>query len=164
MAISIDGFIAKKNHDSDWVSEVDSEIFEAKIKKARCLIVGRKTFEQYKGELYPMAGVLNVVLTNNKSKLQETKNIIITNKSPKDIVKYLEGKGFKEIIVIGGGNLNASFLKENLIDEIFLSIHPLILGDGIKLFENIEKFVELRLLEVKKLKEDLIQLHYKVKK
>ena len=47
MAISVDGYVAKKDGDSDWVSPVDSVNFEQKIKETGCLIVGRRTFDQY---------------------------------------------------------------------------------------------------------------------
>ena len=67
MAISADGFIAKKDGNSDWVSPVDTLNFERAIKENRCIIVGRKTFEQYKEELYPIEGVTNIVVTQNNS-------------------------------------------------------------------------------------------------
>lgn len=66
MATSIDGYIAKKNGDSDWVSEVDAANFEQKIKEMGCIIVGRKTFDQYQGDLYPVPDVTNIVLSSNK--------------------------------------------------------------------------------------------------
>jgi dihydrofolate reductase len=162
MAISADGFIAKKDGDSDWVSEVDTLNFEKTIKDAGCLIVGRKTFEQYEGELYPMKDVYNVVLTNNKEKNKETNGVLISSKPPMEVLKLLNQKGFKSAVVIGGGTLNTSFLKERLIDEIYLSVHPLILGNGIKLFENTQDFVNLKLEGVEKLEDNLVQLHYKV--
>ena len=56
-----------------------------------------------------------------------------------------------------------AFLKDGLIDEIYLSVHPLVLGKGIKIFEGGEVKVNLKLLGIKELKEDLVQLHYKVK-
>ncbi|MDQ3098234.1 MAG: dihydrofolate reductase family protein [bacterium] len=75
-----------------------------------------------------------------------------------------EAKGFTELLIIGGGIVNSAFLKENLIDEIFLSIHPTVLGDGIKLFSSCEITASLKLLDYKQLKDDLIQLHYLVNK
>lgn len=82
MAISIDGHIAKKDGDSDWVSEVDSKIFEKKIKEAGCIVVGRKTFDQYYGDLYPIEGVTNIVLTTDATRQDKNENVIFVP-SPK---------------------------------------------------------------------------------
>ena len=62
-AVSIDGFIAKLDGDSDWVSESDAEIFESTCQKAGCIVMGKTTFEQFKGSLYPMKGVQNIVMS-----------------------------------------------------------------------------------------------------
>jgi dihydrofolate reductase len=86
MAISADGFIAKINGDSDWVSEADADTFENKIKEAGVFIVGRKTFDQYYNDLYPIKDVLNVVLTTNKNRKSENKNILFTTKNPQEII------------------------------------------------------------------------------
>lgn len=163
MATSIDGFIAKKDGDSDWVSPVDSGIFEQKIKEKGCIVVGRRTFNQYHGELYPVKGVTNIVLTSNKTETDNADEAIYVS-SPEEAVKAAQGKGHTEILLIGGGTTNGLFLKAGLIDEVFLSVHPLILGDGIKLFENSEVNLSLEKLEAKELDEGLTQLHYKVRK
>ena len=67
-------------------------------------------------------------------------------------------------MLIGGEKLNTSFFKENLIDEIWLSVHPLVIGEGKFVMDKLKYFEKLKLLGVKKLKEDLVQLRYKVKK
>lgn len=56
------------------------------------------------------------------------------------------------------------YLLAGLIDEVFLSVHPLILGDGIKLFEGAETDIKLEFLDQKELGEGLVQLHYRVLK
>lgn len=160
MAISVDGFIATQNGDSDWVSDVDIPIFEKKIKEFGCIVVGRKTFEQYQGKLYPVKDVLNIVVTNKTS--VDLANNVVFAKSPSEAIKLAESKGFKQILLIGGGTINGSFLKENLIDEIFLDVHPLVLGKGIKLFENYEGKVKVDIVESTGLEKCQILLHYKV--
>lgn len=163
MAISTDGYIAKRDGVSDWVSEVDSEIFQAKISEKGCVVVGRKTYDQYYGDLYPIRDVTNIVLTTDPTRKENQENVIFTN-TPKEALRLASEKGYSEVLLVGGGITNAAFLRENLIDEIFLSVHPLILGEGIKIFENYECEVKLTLLEAKQLKEGLVQLHYRVEK
>lgn len=161
MAISIDGFVAKKNGDSDWVSEIDSVNFEQKIKEVGCIVVGRRTFDQYQGDLYPVEGVTNIVLTSDVS-LKSKKNNVVYVQSPNDAIRIAQEKNHDKALLIGGGTTNGLFLQEGLIDEMFLSVHPLILGDGIKLFENSEKDISLKLISQKELGEGLVQLHYRV--
>jgi len=163
MAISIDGFIAKKDGDSDWVSPVDSANFEQKIKEKGCIFVGRRTFDQYQGDLYPVKGTTNIVLTSNISLKSEKDNVIYAQ-SPSDAIKRAQAKGHDKALLIGGGITNGLFLREGLIDEVFLSVHPLILGAGIKLFEGNEADIKLEFLDKKELGEGLTQLHYQVVK
>jgi len=73
-------------------------------------------------------------------------------------------KDADEVVVAGGGKLNASFLKEGLVDEIYLDVEPIAFGKGIKLFDDEDFEVNLELIEVNKISQNEIQLHYKVKK
>lgn len=161
LAISADGFIAKSNGDSDWVDPVDGALFEKRAKEAGCLVVGKKTFEQYQGTIYPVNRVINIILTRNpNSKISNT----ILADSPNMAVKLAEEKGCEMILIAGGARTAAAFLEANLIDEIFFSVHPLILGKGIKPFEEIASEKSIKLLGSKNLEGGLIELHYGVMK
>ena len=74
----------------------------------------------------------------------------------------LEEKGFSNVFIAGGGQINSSFVKEGLIDEIYLDVEPLVFGKGIKVFAEADFEFELKLLEVNKLNTDTVQLHYKI--
>ena len=87
---------------------------------------------------------------------------MITDKSPREIVEILEEKGFDSAFLIGGGQLNSSFAKEELLDEIYVDVEPLIFGQGIQIFKESDFEFELKLLGVKKLNENTVQLHYQV--
>lgn len=163
MAISADGYIAKKDGDSDWVSEIDSTIFKRKIKEIGYIVLGRRTFEQFYGDLYPVKEAINIVVTTDKSRKSAEKNVVFVE-TPAGAIKAAKDRGCEQILLIGGGTVNGMFLKEGLIDEIFLDVHPLILGEGIKLFENCEVNIPLKLLEVKQLEGSQVLLHYKVEK
>jgi len=163
MAISIDGYIAKKDGDSHWVSEADSKIFEKKIEEAGCIVVGRKTFDQYYNDLYPVEGVTNIVLTNDATRKDKNENVIFVP-SPKEALQVAEKKGYDKVLLIGGDHVNGTFIQENLIDDVFLSVHPLVLGEGIKIFENFRKQVELNFVGSKEMEDGLVQLHYKIRR
>lgn len=164
MAISADGFIAKKNGDSDWVSPVDTANFEKAIKEHGCIIVGRKTFDQYQGDIYPIDGVTNIVVTSDKSLKSDNPNVHFVTGSVEEVIGAVKQKGHDKALLIGGGTTNASFLNASAIDEMILSVHPLILGKGIRLFESEEVDVKLRLISEVKLEEGLIQEKYKLLK
>ena len=68
------------------------------------------------------------------------------------------------MVVAGGGALNASFIEENLVDEIFIDIEPIIIGKGIPIFRDKSFERNLKLVGQKKISENEIQLHYEVLK
>ena len=163
MATSIDGYVATKNDDTSWVSSTDWDNFRNLVKKSRCILMERRTYEE-SGDDFPYDCELNIVMTSDISLTSRDKRVQFTGKKPRQIIDFVKRKKFDTLLIIGGGKTNGSFIKEQLIDEIIVSVHPIILGNGIKLFEDMEKQVMLELTSQKKLNEGLVQLHYKVKK
>jgi len=163
-AISIDGFIATLDDNTDWVK--DWEYYEKEIKENDVVIYGRRTYEDMvKTETFPIEGVRNIVYTSNPEKFSNVKEAKFTNSNPKDLLEELRINGTNNILVAGGGITNAAFLKNHLIDFIVIDIHPIILGEGIKIFEgsdlpkiNMEKVGE------KDIGSGIIQVRYKVLK
>jgi dihydrofolate reductase len=159
MAITINGYIAKENNETPWSKE-EWTSFSNFIKDKKNIIIGRNTYDLMKGENeFDKIGNPVVVVVSKNKVLDEN---IITVGSPKEAVDVLKEKGFNEFVVAGGGILNSSFLKEGLIDEIYLDVESLIFGKGIKLFSDDDFSVKLELLDVKKISKNLIQVHYKV--
>lgn len=73
--------------------------------------------------------------------------------------KLVRSKG-KDIWLVGGSEIVSTFLNEGLIDEIILSVHPVILGRGIPLFKNVWKEVWLKLQKSLSFDSGLVQIHY----
>ena len=159
MHITVNGMIARLDN-SDFSSESAKMDFLKTMKKYKVNVIGRNTFNvAAKGSSFPLEG-LNIVVTKHKIKLKkEWKNVIVTDKKPNEIIRIIEEKGYKSAMVAGGA-LATSFLKENLVNEIYLNVEPL--GKGIPLFsnENFEK--KLKLLQVKRFSKDEVRLHYKI--
>lgn len=164
MATSVNGKITKGKSDSDWVDEEDWKWFYKTITDSKVTVMGSETYKQFTE--FPQKGALNVVVTKKKYLLSKKINgALFINKSPKEIIKKLTKDGFKQIALVGGEKLNASFIKEDLVDEIYIDIHPYLIGEGLGLFSKIKSmFRKLKLLEVQKLEHDLILLHYAVLK
>lgn len=157
-AISIDGFIAKPNGDSDWVSEVDTEYFQKAIEGSDCVIVGKRTFDQYKDELYPVPIKLNIVMTSQPPNSKSYENVEFMSHEPIKVIEHLKSKGCQHVLIIGGGKTNYSFMNAGVVDNLIVDIHPIVLGDGIKLFSGAEMFREFERLSTLELPEGLVQI------
>jgi len=68
---------------------------------------------------------------------------MFTNKTPQEVVSMAEEQKFKQIMLIGGMELVTSFMKEDLIDEIWLSVHPILIGNGLSIMDKFETFKNL---------------------
>jgi dihydrofolate reductase len=164
MGISINGYIAKEDGDSEWTSEEDLKGFYSHSKSAGNIILGRNTFQSAMDYGYfPFPDALNVVMTHKPLKNEWGDKVLVTDQPPQWVLTKLEELGFKEAFIAGGGKLNSSFLKEGLVDEIYLDVEPLLLGKGIPVFAPEDLEIELELLESKNLNSNTIQLHYAVK-
>ena len=165
MGISVNGYIAKEDGDSEWTSEENLKGFYEQSKSAGNIIMGRNTYlAASKSGYFPFPDALNIVVSHKQIENKWGDKVIITDKSPKEIIEMLEQKGFTVAFLAGGGQLNASFAKDNLIDEIYLDVEPLVLGKGIKVFAEGDFELELELLKTKQLNKNTVQLHYKVLK
>lgn len=163
MGITINGYIAKADGDSQFTSEEDLKSFFDHSKNAGNIIMGKNTFiEASKQGYFPFPEALNVVLTHEKLDNKWGRNVLFTDKSPKDVLAFLKEKGFDTAFIAGGGKVNSSFIKEKLIDEIYIDVEPVVFGRGIPIFAESDFEFELKLLETKKLNENTIQLHYQV--
>jgi len=162
MAITANGMIAKTDDDTSWISEEEWNCYSAATRHAKCLVVGRRTYNilTEQPEFSELKEVKLVVVTSQDMRLKQDNHLIAH--SPKEALNILNS--YDEIVVAGGGTLNSSFLKEKLVDEIFLDIEPVILGKGIPLFNGQDFEVNLKLLGQKKITENELQLHYKIVK
>lgn len=163
MVMSLNGKIAGLDGTYSWASKEDWESFQARYKKAGCIIIGRNTYDTLKDKpTFPSKGCVCVVVTHDRSLQNQNPSIIVTHDSPRDVLGMLENKGFTEVLIGGGGEINSLFMKENLIDEVLIDIEPVILGHGIPLFADSDFKSKLHLLSTKKLNQHTLQLHYRV--
>lgn len=165
MAISVNGNITRGKSDSDWVDKVDWKYFNKVTKESGVMIMGSETFKQFEGD-FPQKQALNIVMTKKTSlPKKQIEGAIFTNKKPRAVLDMLSKMGHKRACLIGGEKLNTSFVENNLVDEIYVDIHPYMIGKGLKLFRNIDNlFRKLKLLDIKKLDKGLVLLHYQVVK
>ena len=158
MWISLDGYIAKTNYSTDWIAEKDFEIFDEKVQNAWCIIMWYTTFK----EVWITKWIQHIVLSSKQSHSnQENVHYCAWTQEAIEIVSSL---WYTEVLIIWWGICNSSFLQAQLIDEIIVDVQPVILGKGIKIFEDMETYVELDFVEHQSLAWWLNILRYRVKK
>ena len=170
IASSLDSYIAGENDSIDWLFS-DADYGYAKFYDSiDTILVGRKTYEQsLTFEEYPYKGKKVYVFTHKaeieKKKMKKIPDVeYIDDNIPEFVSRLIKQSsvGNKDIWLLGGGEIVSIFLNADLVDEIILSIHPIILGKGIPLFNNMKKRVNLRLLESIPFESGLVQLHYRI--
>jgi dihydrofolate reductase len=183
LGISLDGYIARKNGAVDWLSMDWDYDWTAFFKTIDVVLMGRKTWDVAMG----MTGGESKSKSKSKSKasnpygametyvfsraLQDTgvKGVEIVSGNLAEFVENLKQKAGKNIWLSGGGELAKSFLDENLVDEIYLGVTPLLRGSGLPLFPELAREVPLRFVSsnvCRHKKEDnaMLELVYEVKK
>ena len=165
MGISINGYIAKADGDSEWTSDEDLKGFYEGSKRAGNIVMGKNTYlAAMKSGYFPFPDALNIVVTHEQIENRwGDERVLITDRSPNDVARLLEEKGFQTLFLAGGGQLNTSFMKDHLINEIYLDVEPLIFGRGIPIFADSDFETELELIETKQINPNTVQLHYRVK-
>lgn len=143
VATSLDGFIARVDGSIDWLDEANSAIpadadlgFEKFIASVDVLVMGRKTFEKVLTfESWPYGEIPVIILSRTLKNLSEKvpETVSISNEPPLQLARRLEKEGYNHIYVDGGATIH-SFLDADLIDEVTITVIPVLIGDGIPLF------------------------------
>ncbi len=161
IAASLDGYIAREDGSVDWLPESAESGYDAFYKSMDTVIMGNTTYEQVKtfGE-YPYKAKKSFVFT--ASKQIKDGNVEFVSDVDKFVKDGFPGAG-ENIWLVGGAQTIAYFLKQKVVDEIIVSIIPILLGMGIPLFKNMENETKLELIKTEKYAQ-LTVMHYRVLK
>ena len=164
-ASSLDNFFARKDDAVDWLlwTKEVAEVTQSFWKTIDTVVMGRRTYEvaaRMGTGAYP--GVKNYVFSRTIKKSGDESSIIISEDAAAFVrrLKSEEGKG---ICVMGGGLLAKSLFEADLIDEVGLNIHPVLLGSGIPLFYEMPRQIDLELIKCQQLSNGCVILTYQVK-
>jgi dihydrofolate reductase len=162
MATTVNGMIAKDDDSADFLTPLEAESYVTTVIMAGALVIGRRTYEvlsqQPEFQEFLKAKVRIVAVSRSAFELNDPSHIVAH--SPEEALDVL--KDAEIVVVAGGGNLNGSFLAENLIDEIYIDIEPTVIGKGIPLFKGADFDRALKFLGSKQFSEHEIQLHYQI--
>lgn len=167
IAQSLDGFIADKNNNLDWLSDIPNQEnndfgFAEFMGKIDAVVMGRNTFEKvvsfkvwpYTKPVFVISQTLKDVPKNMKQKAE------ILYAKPSEILQKLNKNGYRRLY-IDGGALIQSFLCEDLIDELIITTIPILLGGGFPLFGELKDPLKFTLVKTEVLLHLMVKNSYK---
>jgi dihydrofolate reductase len=157
-AISADGFIAQSEKlvSLQWTSKEDKKRFIELTKHAGVVVMGSTTFLTLPK---PLKDRINIVYSRDINKKIEGAEV--TQDAPIELLKKLEARGFGEVAICGGSHIYSLFIKAKAVNKLYLTVEPILFGNGIRLF-NEENVAKLKLLNMEKTETGTLLLEYEV--
>jgi dihydrofolate reductase len=176
MAASLDGFIARKDGRVDWLETADEftggdtmdpAFVEAFLRTIDCYVMGSRTYETALGFAAQGLGWAygdkpTFVLTSRD--LPRTRDTVAFHSG--DLAQFVNERlrlEYRSIWFVGGGAVAGECLRLGLCDEVRYSILPVLIGDGIAFFGNLDRDVALHLTEVKAYRSGMVGICYEVR-
>lgn len=171
LAVSLDGFIEGLNGEVDWCIMDEDMNFNDFLNGIDTILYGRKSYDLW-GQYTPVNDVSETeremwkivhskkkyVFSNTLTKIDN--NVMLINDNISEEVNNLKNEPGKDIWLYGGASLITTFIKQGLIDEYRLSVHPVILGAGKPLFIDIKERIGLKLVNARTFSSGVVQLCY----
>lgn len=159
LAVSLDGFIEGPNGEYDWCFNDQDYGLTDFFKSIDTVFMGRKTYEVAvsNGGMNDWKGITTYLFTNTISKSPSEDVKLVRNMSEVNPIINQPGR---DIWLYGGSQLTTAFLNAGLVDELWLSVHPILLGSGKPLFQDLDGRKPLKLVESKTYDTGLVSLKY----
>lgn len=167
IATSLDGYIATENDSLEWLFKVEGEGdngYSDFYDTVDTVIMGRRTYDwllEQQLESFPYEGKECYVFTRTLS--EDNEYVKFFSGDLVDFTKQLKDKEGKNIWVMGGGDLIHSFINEKLVDELIITVSPVLIGKGIPLFKEFDFELELTLKSINRFNQ-FAELRYEVKR
>lgn len=171
IATSLDGFIAREDGSTDWLDTANAMVpkgedcgFGDFMHSIGALVMGRKTYEKVLSfGIWPYGDTPVIVQSRTSINFGDNTPATVSHSSetPLDLFKRLAAEGVDKVYVDGGITIQR-FLNENLIDELTVTVIPVLLGTGIPLFGKLSGDVRLRHLKTKAYEFGFVQSSYEV--
>ena len=176
MVASLDGFIARNDNDTSWFEtsdhyakgvELTKQQTEDFLKSIDCYVMGANTYE-HAWELskqygWPYGDTPTIVITHRKLPVERANVELYAGDIGKLVSERLQ-PNYQHVWIAGGAKLVKDFIRLKLADEIRLSVMPIILGEGVSLFDSSLQQQSLHLKDVTAYKSGMVELWYEIKK
>jgi dihydrofolate reductase len=163
VGVSLDGYIARSDGSVDFLHLRPSNFSMAPFFKTIDVgLMGRKTYEaavRMSGGKFQSYGLRCYIFSRSLPE-GEREGAVFVHEDPNTLVEKLRSKDGKHIWLMGGGELTQEFLKQDLVDELYLGIVPVLIGEGIPLFAPGFPQREFTLTENKAYSGGVISLRY----
>ncbi len=163
LAVSLDGFIEGPNGEYDWCFTDQDYGMTEFYKRIDSLFIGRRSYELLltMGD-DAMPGFPKLKEYVFSTTLKEVKpGVTLIHGDIKETVEKIKNEPGKDIWLFGGANLTSSLLNLNLVDEMSLAVHPIILGSGKPLFSDLKNRIPLNLIDTTTYSSGLVNLVYR---
>ena len=167
IATSADGYIARPDGDLEWLTSRPAPKgfygMNAFMRSIDTTLLGRKTYEVSRrmGATFDSKS-RSIVFTRHAPPRDAPSGVEFVNEAIGPFVDRLRAQPGKDIWLMGGGEIIASFLDEHAIDAFVISVVPVFIGDGIPLIARRHRHVPLDLHSIERFEDGLVQLHYRV--
>lgn len=163
LAVSLDSFIEGPNGEYDWCFTDQDYGLSDFFKRVDTIFVGRKTYEmssQMEGGGAGFPKFKEYIFSTTLDKVKDGATLIKDNL--KNEVENIKKDKGKDIWLFGGASLTTSLMNLGLVDELSLAVHPILLGGGKPLFNNIKDRIKLTLVDTKAYSSGLVSLTYNI--
>jgi dihydrofolate reductase len=157
-AITTDGFIGRDalHVSTAWTSKEDKAFFISKTKELGTVVMGSTTYETFNR---PFKDRRHIVLSRTKT----YEGVETTSESPSELIKRLTQEGVETLALCGGSAIYTTFLEQNYVDKVYLTVEGILFGSGIKLLSK-ELEIKMKLVSTTTLGENTILLEYDILK
>jgi len=168
IATSADGFIARPDGDLEWLTSRPAPDgfygMNAFMRSIDTKVLGRKTYEASVrlGAKFESKN-RHIVFSRHAPPPDAPSGVEFVSEAIGPVVSRLRAQAGKDIWLMGGGEIIASFLDEHAIDEFVISVVPVFIGDGIPLLARRHRHVPLDLHSIERFEDGVVQLHYRVR-
>jgi dihydrofolate reductase len=178
MHVSLDGFVAGPKGEMNWI-HVDEEMFEYSFRQTELSdtgLYGRVTYQMMEA-YWPTAGIKSdaskhdkehsawynkvaKVIVSRTMKGENLPNTVIISENLREEILKIKEKPGKDIVIFGSPSTSHALMAEDLIDEFWLFVNPILLGKGIPLFKGIQEARNLKFLSSHIFVSGVVGLHY----
>jgi len=164
LAVSLDGYIEGPQGEYDWCFTDQDYGMSDFFNRVDTVFLGRKSYELVQNAPLPDSFPKLKTYVFSNTLTETTNDSTIISGDIGHAIEEVKSQPGKDIWLFGGANLTSSMMNLGLVDEVWLSVHPVLLGSGKPLFSDIEHRINLKLIDTKTYSTGLVSLTYELVK